>query len=383
MTLVTAQWLRLLASTLLASSPTLPAGLKAYPTRYYTIHTDLDEDTVREVSLRLTRMAEEYQTRTQAFTGKIHSRLPFYLFRDPADYRAAGGPPGSAGVYTGDRLMAVARSGASANPWSIIQHEGWHQFVDAVIGGDIPVWVNEGMAVYFQVAVFTGDGFLTGVIPQHRLARVRRRLKAGRFQPLSQMMTLKRGPWNRQMSSVNYDQAWSMVHFLAHAHNGRFRLRFDDFLQDVSLKGLSWERAWLNNFDADIDAFETEWKSYWERMEDHPTQHLYDEAVVATLTSYLARAYSREQTFADVSAFLDAARDASLKAHPDDWLPPSLLRETLDRVEQTGAWSLVLGRNEKPSLVCTSKDGAQLVGTFFVSKGRVTKISVNRSKTRP
>ena len=31
--------------------------------------------------------------------------------------------------------------------WHVVQHEGFHQFVFAVIRGEIPTWVNEGLAV--------------------------------------------------------------------------------------------------------------------------------------------------------------------------------------------------------------------------------------------
>ena len=84
------------------------AQLKRYDTKYYVIHSDLDQDTVREAALRITKMVEVYADRCRSFTGKISTRLPFYLFRHPQDYYAAGGMPGSTGVFTGDKLMAVA-----------------------------------------------------------------------------------------------------------------------------------------------------------------------------------------------------------------------------------------------------------------------------------
>ena len=91
--------------------------------------------------------------------------------------------PGSAGVYMRSdgepRLMGVAGELENAFTWHLIQHEGFHQFAAAVIGGDRPVWVNEGLAEYFGEAIFTGDGFIAGIIPQWRLKRIRAELSAG------------------------------------------------------------------------------------------------------------------------------------------------------------------------------------------------------------
>src|SRR5690242_10590675 len=85
-----------------------PVELKTYETRYYVIRTDLNEEQAKEAAVRMTRMAEEYVRRTQGFSGKITQRLPFYLFRHEEDYEAAGGPAGTAGVFTGEKLMAWA-----------------------------------------------------------------------------------------------------------------------------------------------------------------------------------------------------------------------------------------------------------------------------------
>src|SRR5262245_11386770 len=74
------------------------AQLKQYDSPYYVIHTDLTGDDVKEASVRMTRMAEEYYNRTRDFSGQINSRLPFKLFKNRKDYIAAGAPAGSAGV---------------------------------------------------------------------------------------------------------------------------------------------------------------------------------------------------------------------------------------------------------------------------------------------
>ena len=34
--------------------------------------------------------------------------------------------------------------------WQVLAHEGFHQFLGYELGREIPVWLNEGMAQYFE-----------------------------------------------------------------------------------------------------------------------------------------------------------------------------------------------------------------------------------------
>src|SRR3954468_12999444 len=152
-----------------------PPDLRVYESPHYLIHTDLPPAEAREAQVRTTRMAEEYVRRTAGFAGQIKGRLPFYLYKDLPDYTRAGGVEGSAGAFDGDKLMAVTLRRddgvISLATWHVVQHEGFHQFAHAVIGGKVPMWADEGLAEYFGEGLFTGDGFVAGLIPQARLMR--------------------------------------------------------------------------------------------------------------------------------------------------------------------------------------------------------------------
>ena len=107
---------------------TPPPGLRRYESRYYVIHSDLDEDTVREASARMTAMAQEYGRRTRGFGGTIAAKLPCYLLSKQEDYQRMGGPPNSTGLYVGDAIVAWRRPGQTHKLWYVLQHEGFHQF---------------------------------------------------------------------------------------------------------------------------------------------------------------------------------------------------------------------------------------------------------------
>jgi hypothetical protein len=364
------------------SETPLKAELKTYDTPYYVIHTDLDIEQVREVALRVTHMAEEYHERTKDFAGTINKRLPFFLFKNREDYLAAGALPGSAGVFMGSKLMAVAGEQLTPRTWHVIQHEGFHQFVSAVIRGDIPVWLNEGLAEYFGESIYTGDGFISGVVPPARCQRIKLFLTDGDFQPIEKIMTMTHKEWNGALEMTNYDQAWSMVQFLAHGEDGKYQAALSGFINAMS-HGTDWEKAWRTNFGS-AAGFEEKWKDYWNKLPVDSTEALYTRAAVAIFTSYLARATSQKQTFASFDALVAGAKDGKVKWAPEDAIPASLLDDALKYLPAEEKPELVpAAKGKYAQIVLNRKDLTQIVGTFTVVGNRVGKVTVNADELPP
>jgi hypothetical protein len=353
--------------------------LRKYETRYYTLHTDLQPDQARYVGLRMTAMAEEYAQRTRDFSGAVRQRMPFYLYNDPEDYYATGAPTSSGGYFNGSELVAVAR-GLDARTWHAVQHEGFHQFARMVIGGKIPAWANEGLAEYFGEGLFTGDGFVTGIVPDWRLKRIKASIDEGRFQTIVDMMTMSQERWNADVNIVNYDQAWSMVHFLAHGENGRYQPAFGTFMVQIG-RGKSWEDAWKQTF-GDTAGFEQRWRKYWGELPDNPTEDLYVRANVQVWTSFLARAVSQKQSFDSFDALMQSASQGQLKAHEQDWLPRVLLTEAIEytRYVLKNGYRYELATSERlPQVVCTMPDGRRVSGKFTIRNDRVGTVTASVS----
>ncbi len=349
-------------------------SMPSYATRYYQIYTDLPRDDVREAAIRMTKMAEEYHDRTAGFSGSINQRLPFYLFRSANDYYAAGGIPGSAGVFTGSKLMAIAGEHVGAGTWHIIQHEGFHQFAAYVIRGNLPAWVNEGLAEYFGESIFTGDGFVTGVVPPERLSRLKDEMKGGRLKSIKDLMLLSHAQWNGEMSLANYDQAWSLVYFLAHGDGGKYQPAFVAFMKDIA-RGVPYAKAWLDRFGP-ADPLEARWKAYFTQLPPDTSADLIAQARVAVLTSFLARATAQKQRFESFTAFHEAAKSGGLKISDADWLPQTLLEDTLRRLDPEAQWSLGADPQRSPEVVCASSDGVDFTGRFTLSGDQVKRVWV-------
>jgi hypothetical protein len=354
-------------------------GMKKYESRYYVIHTDLDLDAAREAYVRMDAIAEEYHRRTKGFGRTIRRKLPFYLYRTREDYYLAGGKIGSAGMFVvhprESKLMAFAGKKLSPYTWHVIQHEAFHQFAFAAISHRLPVWVNEGLAEYFGHGIFTGDDFVTGIVPPGRLERLKGSIKAEKLMPFRRIMSLSRSQWSVDISMHNYDQAWSMIHFLVHGEDGKYVKPLSTFISNIS-RGSDYEPAWIRSFGRDIDGFEKKCRQWWLAQGKNPSADTYALAAASTVNSFFARSFSQQQRFDSADAFLKSARTGKLKCHKLDWLPPGLLALHLPQAERLGKWVIEKPPRRLPQLVCQLEDGRKLVGTFAVRGGRVRRVRV-------
>jgi hypothetical protein len=373
----------LLSFCLFFVSPAVAAEpvLKQYESKYYLIHTDLPPLEAREAKVRMTRMAEEYLLRTAGFSGQIQERLPFYLYKNRADYEQAGGIENSGGIFDGQRLIALTlrrEDGViSLSTWHIVQHEGFHQFAHAVINSDLPMWADEGLAEYFGEGLFTGDGFVTGLIPQSRLIRVQKLLAEARAKPLDEFLAISREQWNTKIEMAHYDQAWSFVHFLAHGEDGRLQKAFTNYMRDVG-RGDEPEKCY-NRYLKTIPDLEKRWRDWWINLPDHPTAEGYARATLGILTSFLGRAHAQGQAFASFDDLTKTSPD-NLKQPAEDWLPPTLLAMAVSESAKMrlGGASFILVKSSAdhiPSIVLTLKEGTKLAGRFNLTKdGRIENV---------
>jgi len=356
---------------------TRPTQLTTYQTQYYVICSDLDPQMVKEAAARLTAMARQCRRRTKGFSRVSPKPMPFYLFADRRDYYAAGGLAGSLGTFTPRGLMATAAENGKLD-WRILQHEAFHQFAYQTISKELPVWLSEGLAEYFTEGIWTGDNFVTGLVPPGRLRRVQEMIRDNKLVPFRKMMLMSPAEWNADIQRRNYDQAWSMVHFLILADRGRYQKAFSQFVNDVAAHR-PWEIAFQRRFGPDAASFQKKYARWWASLNRQDCTKKYCLAAVQTLTSFLARASARRQSFPDARAFLAAAREGRLRADPTQWLPPSLLADALKMAEKSGTWTLKT-TGPRLSMILTARDGTTFTGTFELRDGRVEEVKVTVSR---
>ncbi len=354
--------------------PTLPPLAKT-DTKYYLMQSDVPEDMAREAKLRLDRTFEEYAERTKDFARAPTDKLPFYLFKTGEEYYAAGAPQGTGGVFmvdqNGPRLMAIAHPGSV---WHVTQHEGFHQFAYFAISKKLPIWVNEGLAEYFGESIFTGDAMLSGLVPEGRRVRIQKMIADKKYHPFGEIISISSEQWLREMNIQNYDEAWSMVHFMAEGDGGRYQRAFLTYMKALA-HGVDGVRAWTDIAGNDTAPFEAAWKRYWTSLPVNPTLNKYIEARMMVYASFLARSKAAGQTWNTLPAFLEAAKADQVKLVTDNapndprWLPNSLLKNNLSDIPDEGTYTLYWN-GPLPRLVRQGPDGTRITVSFQLRDGK-------------
>lgn len=110
---------------------------------------------------------------------------------------------------------------------SVAAHEGWHQYTQAVFRDPLPIWLEEGIACYFEG--FTWDPtaprrpLFMPWANQERYDQLVKAARAGRLMPLERLLRVRPQDMIRYSSERTLDyyaQIWALVHFLREADDG-------------------------------------------------------------------------------------------------------------------------------------------------------------------
>jgi hypothetical protein len=158
---------------------------------------------------------------------------------DAKEYRAYGGPGGSAGYWSpgAEELVfydASRSKKADKDTLAVLYHEAFHQYIHYSVGRVAPhSWFNEGHGDYYAGAEFKGGKFKikpfqwrVGVIKSAIVegerectedvdddGKVRRQWGGKGYTPLKDLVGFSRGEYY-SYPSVCYAQGWSLIYFL-------------------------------------------------------------------------------------------------------------------------------------------------------------------------
>lgn len=268
----------LLAALLTVATPARGAEAPAWPisregdlwvvqTPHYTFKSDHNPDTIQTLASQQEALFRElYQRMSKTKPVAEVRRMLIFVFQTEEVYKKAMGKAadGSKGLYTGkaiggwgddiDKLLATYR------------HEGAHQFVDQFIGSKCPVWLNEGLAVYYEHARFENGQLKTGQVPDYYASLLRQAAEGNTLIPVKDMLAMTSEAWaaavtgKATQTSLQYAEAWSMVHFLEYGDGGKYRTPFMQYLYFLA-RG-THQDAWRRTFGANLAGFETRWRAY-------------------------------------------------------------------------------------------------------------------------
>lgn len=241
----------------------------------YLVRTDLPADEADRLAHHLNVMYAEYSRRLASLPPRAPEMLNVYIFSRYDDYlRTLRARFGVAGEGSGGMFFITAQ-GSGLAFWTadlpdrrvehVIQHEGFHQFAFSRFGGDLPLWVNEGLAEFFGQSVLVNRKLILGQSQKRVIDAVREAIETDSYIPFRDMLTMSSERWLQSVISgqagILYEQAWSMVHFLVYGDNGQYVEAFERYLRLLN-EGVRSEDAFVRVFGPDVDKFEERWKVY-------------------------------------------------------------------------------------------------------------------------
>lgn len=216
-------------------------------TEHYTVYTTLLEP------LMLSQVPGFVESAYRSYQSQLPSRietvvkLDVYLFAKRMEWeiftRKFAGQ--YANLYLKIKAGAYYLNGSCVaynigreRTFSVIGHEGWHQFNSRHFQYRLPSWLNEGIAMLFEASRYDQGLFVfESARNLQRLGSLKKTLMAGNMIPLSQLISLNPGEvigvsQEDSAAAAFYSQSYALIRFLREDDYGRKRNDYHRLLYD-------------------------------------------------------------------------------------------------------------------------------------------------------
>ncbi|MEM6854087.1 MAG: DUF1570 domain-containing protein [Planctomycetota bacterium] len=251
--------------------------LQVFASHHYHIHTNLSREETVPFGRHMDAVFAQYERRFADYTERHAGLMPLYLFRHQDEYldfmRHHGiDATGSGGMFFVTHsirgLATWAHGHSRSQTLRTLQHEGFHQFAWNHLGPNLPTWMNEGLAQYFEDAVILDHGMELGLGDPDRIELVRDALRYKWAVDVEELLSLDNQQWsaalrhNGSRAELLYAQSWSMVYYLIHGDDGRYLRSFEVYLRLLS-EGHAHDKAFRSAFGVGaLDGIEPRWRRF-------------------------------------------------------------------------------------------------------------------------
>ncbi len=239
--------------------------LQKFRSKSYLIHTNLTRDEVRAFGKHMDTVFDQYEERFRDFHARTSQQMPLYLLRTENEYQRFMATQDINATNTGGMfffspksqgLATWAQGRSRSQTFQVLQHEGFHQFAFNHLGQDLPTWINEGLAQYFEDAIIVGDKMTIGLANARRVEQVKHALDSHNAIEFAHLVGFTADEWagtlhgDPNRAALMYAQSWSIVFFLIHGENDRYQPAFARYLHKVSA-GRDHQTAFYEAFGTD------------------------------------------------------------------------------------------------------------------------------------
>ena len=154
-----------------------------------------------------------------------------------------------------------------------IYHEANHAILTEK-APEVPLWINEGLAEYFERIVPKNDSVTIGH-QDRRQFNLAQSLTAGNLPELSSYLSSWEGPWKQNPQAEDEDKrsiAWSLVHYLMSTEKGQETV-IEILREKKQNPTLSSIDIINKNYPGGLEELEVNWRSY---LKQNPTLHVYE-----------------------------------------------------------------------------------------------------------
>ena len=215
-------------------------------TKHYQIYTTMLEPLILSRVPGFMESAYSAYQKQLPYPVKTEHKFTVYLFGDRSQWenftRKFTGE--NAELYLKIKKGAYYLNGACvtynigrSRTFSVLGHEGWHQFNSRHFTYRLPSWLDEGIATLFESS-FYKDGFFffdpSGNVS--RLGCLKKLLQSGRIIPLEKLLVLNPGEVvahaDTEAVMAFYAQAYALIRFLREEEYGRHIGSYQQMLFD-------------------------------------------------------------------------------------------------------------------------------------------------------
>lgn len=249
---------------LVLEGPDWPRRYEA-ETAHYLVRTNVGQEFADEIAHQAELIRRLYE---QVFPRgrKPKRKSPIVVFASKEEYHRNGGPRGAGGHFDPVfKQLFLFRYPKESDTRLVLYHEGFHQFLDAILDVKPPQWFNEGVADFFGPSRYVNEGGVEGMKMRPnpwRLKTIKSLVRGGKALPFQRLMTMSQQEMYSQNPGANYAQAWSIIYFLVRADDGAYHKYLKSYFKALR-KGKDRFGAYEAAFGkTDMAALEERWRAF-------------------------------------------------------------------------------------------------------------------------